>query len=305
MRILIVGAGALGCWLGAALFCGGLDVSLYHHQRQKAELIREHGLIITAADGSRRQLRIPIFAEINQAGSVDLAVVLVKSYDTESAAADISRLAGQPAILTLQNGLGNIELLSGLFAAERLFAGITYQGAREKEAGEINDSGYGRTIVAALDPAQDASAANLAAVFSAHGLKTSAVNSAELDKERWQKLLVNAAINPLSALWQLKNGELLLDKSIRRLMRQLLAEGIAVARSIGLVFEQEQIWELVVEVCRHTADNISSMRADVERGRQTEINAINGAIADLGKRNQIAVPVNEEITRRIRDLEKC
>ncbi len=304
MKILIVGAGALGCWLGATLFNSGLDINLYHPRQEKVSHIQKHGVKITHPSGEELVVHMPIFADTAEINGIDLAIVLVKAYDTRSAAEDISRLPGNaPDILSLQNGIGNMQVLAEFFPEQKLFPGVIYQGAQEVTPGHVLYAGPGRTMIAAMDVTREKDAADYAKVMSAHAIPVEAVEPAVLERERWQKLLVNAALNPVSALTKMTNGEVTLHAETLAQMAELTAEGVAVANSLGIAFDQEEAWQKVLAACQFTAPNKSSMLVDVERGKKTEIDVINGAIVRYGQLHGIATPANQVIMARIKALE--
>lgn len=301
MGILIVGAGAMGGYFGARLHDAGADVCLYERDPEKVNIIAKQGLAVYEADGSRRFVFPPIFCDITDAPPVGLVVLLVKSYHTPDAAKDIARItACAPDILSMQNGMGNLETLADFFSRERLFYGVTYQAAYEEKAGNILHTGSGETFIAPLDPDRLPVAREYAACLTRGGLAGEAIAASELESLRWRKLLVNAAINPLSAIYRLRNGALIEDEAVRAEMAELTQEGVAVAVSRGVKLEFTSIWQNILETCQKTAANRSSMLSDVEHGRRTEIDAINGSIVSFGAERGIATPAHEHIIRRLK-----
>lgn len=302
MKILIVGAGALGCWLGATLYTNGLDVSLYHYRAEKVRHLQEHGVKISQSDGSQITVQMPVFAVPEDIGQVDLVLLLVKSQDTASAAQHILRLNSEPDIISLQNGLGQMQSLAECFPKERLFNGVIYQGAQETAPGEVLYAGSGRTIIAAEDAQRQPAAEAYAELISSHGIPMEAVELTLLERERWQKLLVNAALNPVSALSGLTNGESVQHEPSLAQMQAIAKEGMAVANSLGLGFDWQECWQKIIDACLFTAPNKSSMLVDIERGRNSEIDAINGAIVRIGQQNGIPTPINEMMIAKIKAL---
>ncbi|NLF79716.1 MAG: 2-dehydropantoate 2-reductase, partial [Clostridia bacterium] len=304
MRVLIVGAGALGGYFGARLAESGLAVSLYAHTRAKALLIERQGLILTGQDGVSRVSRMPVYYRIGDVPPVDLALVLVKSYDTAAAASAIAKLYGKPRplVLSLQNCLGNLEQLAAVLGGDCLLGGVTYEAAYEQAPGRILHTGSGNTCIAPFLPKQAEAAAKCAAIFNAAGLQALAATTAELDLLRWQKLIVNAAINPLTAIYRLRNGELAKSEQVRGEMMNLTREAVAVAQSLGISVDFAVVWRMVLDTCRKTAANRSSMLSDIERGRKTEIEEINGSIVALGRRAGLKMPGQERVLDLVRQL---
>lgn len=304
MRALIVGAGALGSYFGARLAKSGLEVGLYERDRAKAARIARQGLTLIGRDGGRQVTRVPVYCRIEDGPPVGLVIVLVKSYDTAAAALDIAKICGtpQPLVLSLQNGLGNLEQLAAMLGGERLLGGVTYEAAYEQAPGEILHAGSGQTHIAPFLPQQAGAAAECAALLAAAGLQALAATAAELDILRWQKLIVNAAINPLTAIYRLKNGELAEQEAVRGEMMNLAREAVAVAQSQGIRLDFACVWQMILNTCRKTAANHSSMLSDIERGRQTEIEAINGSIVALGRQAGLEMPEQERVLDLVRRL---
>jgi len=301
MRILIVGAGALGGYFGANLHHAGADICFYARDPVKVEMIAKQGLTVGEADGTSRTVFPPIYGKIEDTGAVDLILLLVKSYHTPGAAKDIARLSSsKPDILSLQNGMGNLEELAALFPRRRLFGGVTYQAAYEEKTGSVQHTGSGKTLIAPVYPPRLSAAREYAEYLTRNGLASEALPPTELELLRWYKLLINCAINPLSALYRLKNGALIEDGTIRAEMAALAQEGVAVAESQGIKLDFTSVWQSILETCRKTAANRSSMLSDVERGRETEIDAINGSIAALGAKQGIATPFQDSVIRRLK-----
>ena len=302
MKVLVVGAGALGCLFGSLLTLGGGEAALYDTDKAKVMLLDFRGVYLEENDGSLAIARTPAYSDIAAAGEVDVVLLLVKAYHTLSAAQSIAEaVSGEPDIITLQNGMGNIEALRRFFPSERLFCGATYQGAYELTPGNIIHTGSGVTFIAPLDEERFDAAEAYAALFTSCSIPTQALPEEEMDQLLWRKLLVNAAINPLSALYRLPNGKLAENDTAREEMRQLTEEGVAVANAMGIELEVEDIWQTVLATCRNTAANHSSMLVDVERGRRTEIDAINGSIINFAKRRGVSATAHQQVLRRFKD----
>jgi len=233
--------------------------------------------------------------------SPDLVIVAVKAYDTRAAAAAVApALAADTAVLTLQNGMGNGEAIAAAVGAHRVMAGSTDHGAHLLDVGEVRHAGAGHTVVGRLAGPEDDRLREMAALLTAAGLETA--TAAHVEPVLWRKLVVNAAINPLTALLRLPNGDLLGTPERRRLLDLIVDEAVAVVEGAGIVLPDADMRGLVHTVCRNTAANRSSMLQDVLRARRTEIDAINGALLERAAAAGVAAPLNELLVALVRAL---
>ncbi len=302
MKMLIVGAGAMGCYMGAVLTAAGQDVILYDTDTAKMMLLDCRGIYLEEPDGQLQIVQPQTRQKIEEIEPVDAIILLVKGYNTYAAARNIAELANcQPDIISLQNGMGNMELLAERFPAERLFAGVTYQGAYEISPGNIVHTGSGPTYLAPMAAGREDAARTYASLLAASGIPAEAVPHQQLEHLLWQKLLVNAAINPLSAIYRVCNGALVEDETMRQEMMELAREGVAIAQAKGIDIEFEELWQSIEETCRNTAENHSSMLVDVERGRNTEIELINGGIIWTARELGMRAPAHEKVMLRFQE----
>jgi len=302
-RIAVLGAGALGSILGGRLALAGHEVLLISNSEEHIQAIRREGLRLVETDG--RQLNVPVRAatmpEPACAGGYALVLVLVKAYDTAAAARSLPALCGADTpVLTLQNGLGNAETLMEAAAVEpsRLLAGTTGQGATLLGPGVVRHGGLGATAIAPWAPAGLDRARWAAGLLSAAGIAASA--HPDPLPLLWGKLLINAAINPLGALLGVANGELLHQPAAVRLMQDVVSEVEGLAGAAGIELPYTDPWAEVQRVIRATATNRCSMLQDIERGRQTEIDAICGALVAEARRRDVAVPAVQGLLERVR-----
>lgn len=179
MKILIVGAGAMGCYMGAVLTAAGQDVILYDVDIAKMVLLDCQGIYLEELDGGLQIIRPQTREKIEVIEPVDVVILLVKGYNTYAAAQSIATIADcQPDIISLQNGMGNLEILSERFPTNRLFAGVTYQGAYEVSPGNIIHTGSGKTFIAPLEAQREDSAREYAALLAGSGLPGSSGSTA-------------------------------------------------------------------------------------------------------------------------------
>lgn len=301
MEILIIGAGAMG-GLFAALLAPRASVSLLTTNPDHAAAIDRHGLAVLAADGTAQHHQIAILTDPDQyQRRADLVLICTKARSTSQAAqVALPLLAEEGLVLTLQNGLGNLERIGAVVGADRASAGITAQASTLLGPGQVRHAGSGPTVLAA-GPEQSARVAAVAALFNRAGIDTRVV--ADVDGLLWSKLIVNVGINALTALLRVPNGILAQVPECELLMEQAVDEALAVARKLGIELEYDRQLERVGEVCALTAGNRSSMLQDILRGAPTEIDVINGAIVAQGRSVGVPTPVNLLLTQMIKALE--
>jgi 2-dehydropantoate 2-reductase len=254
------------------------------------DAIRRHGLIVTGR--TELEIRPRAVAELSQAEPVDVVVVTVKSYDTGTAVGALESLWGNATFLSLQNGLGNVELLAE--RAERVLGGVTYSGVTFVGPGRIEHAGTGDTVLGPHRGTSLADAERLASAFRESGIETSVTES--IETTLWRKAVVNACFNPLTGLLEMRSGALASSSSLSACSRLIVNEAVAVARASGVALDEAELLERVRAVSLATARNKSSMLQDMQKRRRTEIDAINGAIARLGAERGIECPVNRVLT---------
>ncbi len=302
MKIAVVGAGAMGSLFGGLLAASGEDVTLVDVWQEHIEAINAEGLRIGGPEGSRT-ISVKATTDPSSVGPVDLIILFVKSYDTLKATGDALPMVSEGTVfLSLQNGLGNIEKISEAAGSDRVIPGTTAHGCTLIGPGEIFHAGSGPTIIGEPNGRVTERARSIKDALDRAGIETEI--SGNINGALWSKVLVNVGINPLTALKGFRNGELLDDPETRGVMRSAVEEAMDVAEAQGIDLGPGDHVEKVYDVARATAMNKSSMLQDVERGRKTEIDALNGAVARLGKTLGVDTPVNEALTAAVRGLKK-
>lgn len=284
MRVLVIGIGAMGC-----LFAGRLspcaEVTMLGRWPEQVRALRENGLTLIDPAGETSTIPVQVATETAGLPPVDLVLVLVKSYQTERAAQQAAAVLGEEGVvLTLQNGIGNREKLAAAVGPGRALAGTTSDGANVVRPGVVRHAGYGQTYLGGerLRPVVD--------LFRAAGFRTEVTDNVQ--GLLWGKLAVNAGINPLTALLRLPNGYLAENPTARALMIAAADETATVAQAKGIVLADADAGQRALEVAQATAENFSSMLQDVQNGRETEIEAITGAVVRAGREAGVPVPVN-------------
>ncbi len=293
----------MGSLFGGGLTSSGHDVVLYDVYKDHVDAINRDGLSIEdAATGAVKVVKPTASADPEAVRDSDVMIIFVKSTNTEEAAASFKAYAKPSTIaLTLQNGLGNEAILRKHFGSGRTAAGVTSQGATFLGPGKIRHAGKGPTHMAMADGKQD-KLADLAKALKDAGFEI------HVDKDVagmiWSKLLINVGINAMTALLNLKNGQLLDFTDIKDIMADMVAEAMAVAKARGITLSYPDPLSVVYDVAAKTGANFSSMLQDFQRNRQSEIDFMNGAIVREAKELGISVPVNETVTRLVRTLDK-
>ena len=297
--VTIIGSGALGS-LFAAFLEPHCDVSMLSHWPEQIEAIRSDGLACQDTDGQRTRHDIAVTNDVRELAPVRLALVLVKSYQTARAAFELAPvLAADGVAITLQNGLGNYEILEKALGYGHVAQGVTAQGATMLGPGQVHHAGHGLTNISGLE-GKNRLLDDFIDLLNRAGLK--AALASDVTSLQWGKLAVNAGINPLTAILGVKNGYLLEHEPARCVMCAASLEVEKVARTMGISLPYDDVITWVLEVAHATADNVSSMLQDVLRGAQTEIDAINGAVASYGKQSGVPTPVNLALWREVKDL---
>lgn len=306
MRILVMGAGAIGSVFGGLLAEHGESVTLLG-RRPHMQAIERDGLRITGLFGDHlvRDLDVAESVSEIQGRDFDLVLVTVKSYDTARAVAEVGPLVGPGTLaISLQNGLGNVETISGALGERRTLGGRVIFGVTTPEPGHVEVTVYAEELMlgSPTNAVPMARIEEIASCFSAAGIPTKA--TAEINKFIWAKILYNCALNPLAAILGTTYGDLLKAGETRRLMREIIGEIFAVARTRGtpLFWEnpEEYVDVLFGRLIPDTAAHHPSMLQDIRKGRRTEIDAMNGAIARFGEELGVPTPVNRLLTLLIK-----
>jgi len=303
MKIGIIGSGAMGSLYGGILAENGNEVYFIDVFKEHVDRINEKGLCIVE-DGKERYIKnVKATCNASEVGIVDLAIVFVKSTITDIAVNENKAVIGDNTIvLTLQNGIGNIEKINKYVDIGQIVAGTSANGASMIEPGKINHAGNGGTVIGEINGQITERIKMLKELLDLEKLGPCQISDNVMGLI-WDKLLVNAGINPLTAITGFRNGELLEHEESLAILESLVNEGIQVAKALGIKLSHTTP-DHCKNVCKATSGNISSMLADVMNKRKTEIMNINGAIVREGKRLGIPTPVNEIMTNLVLLKEK-
>ncbi len=291
-----MGTGAMACLFAARLSAAGVHVRMMGSWPEGVAALRELGVRLVDENGQESAFPVEVITDSEGLRVVYNALVLVKSWQTEHASRLLSRcLAPQGVALTLQNGMGNHETMSQVLGAQRAALGATTAGAYLIGPGRVKSAGEG-VVTLGIHPRQKP----LADLLKSAGFVVETV----LDPTilLWGKLVINAAINPLTALLRVPNGELLEIPSARSLMTSAAREtaAVAVARGVHLPYPDPVV--AAESIARRTARNYSSMLQDVLRGAPTEIDAICGAVVQAGEQTGVHAPINRTLWLLVKSL---
>ena len=305
MRILILGAGALGGLVGAQLTRAGEDVTLVEVNTARARLLSEDGLLISRAGEEEVCVPLRVVSSVEGLAPFDLVFIAVKTYETEQAVrAVLSACSATTLFLSLQNGAGNAENLSSIVGPERVLCGITYHSIQHAGPRRLQYRGGIKPIqiapcVGGSTPAME----EVAETFRRAGFTTEIVPNVQ--HAIWQKLLHNAVINPTSALTGLTCRELMADPELMAFMRSLCEEILAVMRAKGIpIVDEEDPFRPLIGSLKALGKNRPSMWQDLSRGKRTEVDALNGAVVAEAERMGLHAPHNAAITHFIHSRER-
>jgi len=295
MKIVVFGAGALGSFVGGML-SKKHDVVLVGRENHVEE-INKKGLRIS---GETDYVAHPGATTFIEKQDADLVILTVKAYDTYQAVKEIVKKCDSP-ILSLQNGIGNEDIISEIAGRERTVGGITTHGVRYVSPGNIIHTGKGETIIGEMDGSLTRRVKNFADAMTECGIETKV--SGNIMREIWRKAIVNASINPLTAVLRCKNGYLLENKHAMGLMKKICNEASMAAKSNGI--DVGDVMKKVKEVAYLTRENYSSMLQSVIMGKNTEIDYINGEIVKIGMKKGIEMPANSFLIELVKAMENA
>lgn len=306
MKIVVIGPGALGCLLAASLGIKstGHEIWLLDRDQNRAAFLAKQGLTLEEAD-NQYSCRVNATADIKKIGqSADLFFLCVKTHDVENSLKHATPLFTENSLLvTFQNGIKHLDIVGKMCGHILWAAGITAQGATLVKPGHIRHGGQGLTRLGLLHNQKNTDMKrlqNVAALLTSADVKTEIVPN--IIDHIWNKLLVNVGINPLTAILSCPNGQLIESAEAETKLTAAVLEAADVAHAKGIAIEEDPV-AMTKQVCQATKNNISSMLQDVQKKRRTEIDAINGALVEEAHSLGIPAPVNEELVRKIKEIE--
>jgi 2-dehydropantoate 2-reductase len=304
MKIIIVGAGALGGLIGAQLTAGGEDVTLIEINEARTRLLQETGLFVAEGNKGESCIPVKVVSSVEGLPVADLVFISVKSYQTEPALRAVLPVIGPDTyVLSMQNGIGNTQIMAGIIEPRQVLSGITYHSIEHVGPNRIRyRPGIKPIQIAPYDGTLTPEITEVGEVFRRSGLNTEVAQ--QIDDVVWQKLLHNAVVNPVSALTGLTCRELLDDAHLQSFMRDLCMEIIAVMKARGIpIINEEDPYAPVVESQKALGKNRPSMWQDLARNYRTEVDTINGAVVREAAKLGLKTPHNQGLVNFIHSRE--
>lgn len=303
MGIEIIGAGALGLLFGSKLAAVGEKVRFWTRTPEQSIVLRTEGIRLMEADGKEQVIEADRFEVscLDQLAEETMAFMeaerlflTLKQRDINDALLSRLKQGIRPDTqwVCFQNGLGHLEKIRRVFPDSVLLTAITTEGAKRTDGRSVIRAGYGETKIGGGRSAEEVANLLEKAAFKA-------IVPQDINTEIYRKLLINAAINPLTALWQIPNGQLLATEERRTMLRQLSHEGEQVCAAYDIDIGT-RLYEQITAVCEATFSNISSMLKDVQEGKPTEVDYINGQLVGMAHAKEISVPGHEVVWRLVR-----
>lgn len=298
MRVVVMGAGAIGSMVGGRL-ASDHDVTLVG-RRPHVDAIEAQGLTLTGE--TERTVETDAVTTVDGLEPADVVFLTVKAYDTAQAVRQALPVVGDHTfVVSLQNGLGNLETVAEHVPVPRVIGATTSHGCLFHGPGRVEHTGTGDTVLGPMEPPDLPAHHELAEALTKAGIQTEVV--ADIRPRLWSKAAVNAAINPLTAITGLPNGALIEVDELTNLLDAVARETEAVARGAGVAVDEDAWVDTARTVAQRTARNRSSMLQDVQRGRRTEIDAISGRIADVAARHEVQAPLNRALHALVTGIE--
>ncbi len=302
MKIAVVGPGAMGCLIAASLAERTKEeVFLIDKDPVRARTLSQNAISVEAS-GPAFKVNVTASARPQDLGIYDLVMICTKSYSTDDACRHVKDMVGgKTCILTLQNGIGNIQILEEHFGKERVVGGVTSHGATLLGTGRVRHAGTGDTVIGKPDGRMTGTLKAIQGILTKAGFDTKI--SRDINSIIWSKLIINAGINALTAITRFRNGMLAEHEGTRELMKNAVSEALRIAKRKRIRLMYDDPIQKCESVCKATGNNISSMLQDILNKKRTEIDYINGAIVRQGKSLGIPTPVNEALTHLVRAIE--
>ncbi len=298
--VVIVGAGAMGCLFAARIAEQGAKVTLVDVDRDRLSAIAEKGISLKD-DAGTRTLHVGAALAADVAAPVDLVLLFTKGTHSAPAIASVAHLASPDTIaLTLQNGIGNADLLAETFCAERVLMGTAHVPADFTGKSGVATHGFGFLELGGFTPEAQPYSPPVADLLERSGFK--AKIAADANHAVWEKVAFNAALNAMAMICEVPNAGMDNEPG-KRVATSVVDETLAVASAKGIHLERDQILSTIASALKEHAHHKASMLQDREHGRMTEIGTINGAIAREGAELGVPTPVCETLTDLVKVIE--
>lgn len=296
-RVAIVGAGAMGCLFAARLALGGAEITLIDLDCERLAMLAEKGVSLHDDFGERTaRVTASTASELNR--PFDLLILFTKGMHSSVAIRSVAHLNdGRCCVLTLQNGLGNVEAISEVFPADHVLWGVTDFPADLEGPNRVASHGLGHVWLGGVTDAAQAHAPAVVDLLNSGNLN--AVVDPHVDQAVWEKVAFNAALNSLSTITGLPVGGLDCPEG-RRIAELVAEEAIATAAAIGVSLDRERLFAKIDHALANHRAHKPSMLQDRLSGRRTEIESINGAITAAARRANVPTPATQILADLVR-----
>lgn len=300
--VAIVGAGAMGCLFAARLAAQDVRVTVIDVDRARLSTIGRDGITLVDDRGSRTiAVRAAVAAEVT--APVELVLLFTKGTHSAAAIRSVAHLAAaKPIALTLQNGIGNAELLAESFGAEQVLMGTAHVPADLTGPASVVTHGFGTLEIGGFTAVAHRLSPSVAALLQTADFNTRV--SSDINAAVWEKVAFNAALNAIGMICQVANAGVDNEPG-RRIAVKVVDETVNVATARGIKMDRDRIVATVDAALREHAHHKASMLQDREHGRPTEIEMINGAVAREGARLGVPTPVCDTLTDLVRVIERA
>ncbi|MGH8822189.1 MAG: ketopantoate reductase family protein [Rhodoferax sp.] len=297
MRIAIMGSGGVGAYVGARLQAAGEDVS-FIARGAHLQALQKNGLRIETPEHALHLEHVSATDDPSSIGPVDLVIFAVKLWDTEAAARAMAPLVGpQTRIVTLQNGIDSVALITGALPGARVLGGVIYVSAVIDRPGVISSPGGMNRIVVDAAAGDPIIAAFCAACDRATALDAAATSAIELTI--WEKFSTLAAIAGATSLLRARIGQIMGNPETRFFQRQLIDEVVAVGHAVGQALRADLADEVMSKLAAMPASFRSSMSEDLERGKPLELQWLSGRVHGLGLQHGVPTPAHSAVYRAL------
>lgn len=298
MKIVIFGSGAIGSLFGSLL--NKNNSLILFGRKPHVDIIKKEGLKITGK--TKFNKKIPTTSNINDIDiKPDLILLTVKSYDTNNVLKQMEKIVYKNTIiLTIQNGLDNLEKLKKIFNYNQIIAGITTEGSLFVKPGLIKHTGKGVTIIGELEGSDSHRIINIVELFNDSGISTFKSNN--ILREIWKKGIINSSINPLTTIFRCKNGYLVDNPILFEIVKLICNESTNIAKKSGYDINPLNMFKETIDIIEKTKENYSSMYQSFFKNKKTEIDSINGKFISIGNKMNIDTSLNLILVKLINSL---
>ena len=300
MHIAVIGAGNMGCLYGSNLSRIGVDVTMVDVWPEHVEAMRTSGLKMEGLHGSFTA-HVGATANPDEVPKADAAIVLVNAYNTPDAAQSAGKILKEDGYaLTLQNGLGNVEVLIEALGADRVMAGLTFHSGDLQEPGRVIHTNEGPTYLGELNGSKSSRLKAL------HGLMQQADMAPSIETDivatMWGKFVFNCGINAICAITDLRPGHIQDVPAVDAFQSEIIQEVLALAKKKGIRLQEEDPENAVKAYCRTKFHRVSMVQ-HLSRGRFTEIDALNGYVVRESETMGMEAPSNDALSKLIQGLQ--